>query len=140
MMLCAVRSLPVLTVALKPVPSHVPTGSATVAMSLQVVDPSAVTRIMEQHQERWNAENPASSLDLTLYPEAVNQVLHLVRGLQQPGGHVLLLGQSTNVKRSLACFATSLLGLDCPPVALRKAACLQDFRKHLKVKICCSHL
>ena len=103
--------------------------------ALQVTDMPAARQYMQARLQHHNATQPADQLQLHFVPQTMRCIVHIANVLQQPEGHCLVVGEPGVGKRSMTCFAASLLGMPCPQLTLHQATALQDFRAQLKVNV-----
>ena len=74
----------------------------------QLPDIPNIARHLTELLEDFNMDSPANAMDLVFFDDAVKHLSRLLRVLQQPRGHMLLLGFGGTGRRSLTRLASYL--------------------------------
>eukprot|EP00966_Prymnesium_polylepis_P242883 5616945-Prymnesium_polylepis.1 len=77
-------------------------------------------------------EREVKELNLVLFPEAIDNAVHMERVLSQPGGHLLLVGSSGVGRRSLLSLVAYMHGLEVFTPSMTRDYSLKSFRAELK--------
>lgn len=84
------------------------------------------------YQMRYNL-HVKSTLKMVFFKEAVEHVIRICRVLQQPGGHLLLIGLDGTGRRTCLELASFISGHVLFQLNLKRAYAHQDFRDDMKL-------
>jgi dynein heavy chain, axonemal len=84
------------------------------------------------YQMRYNLVGH-STLNMVFFKEAVEHVIRICRVLQQPGGHLLLIGLDGTGRRTCLQLAAFISGHTLFQLNLKRAYTHQEFRDDLKL-------
>lgn len=98
----------------------------------QLTDWKQCCPIFLDYQMRFNLSG-RSTLKMVFFKEAVEHVLRICRVLQQPGGHLLLIGLDGTGRRTCLELASFISGHMLYQLHLKRGYSHQDFRDDLKI-------
>lgn len=98
----------------------------------QLTDWRQCCPIFLDYQMRYNTSGQ-SPLKMVFFKEAVEHVLRICRVLQQPGGHLLLIGLDGTGRRTCLELASFISGHKLFQLNLKRGYSHQEFRDDLKL-------
>lgn len=98
----------------------------------QVHDWKQCCQIFLDYQLRHNLSEH-STLNMVFFKEAVEHVIRLCRVLQQPGGHLLLVGLDGTGRKTCLQLASFISGHTMSQLNIKRGYSYQDFRDDMKV-------
>eukprot|EP01041_Mallomonas_annulata_P001785 gene1785-3464_t len=95
-----------------------------------VTSTSKLSRILEDALKEYNESN--ATMDLVLFEDAMKHIARIVRVIQNPSGHALLVGVGGSGKQSLSRLSAFICGFIVSQIVISSTYSISDLKDDLK--------